>query len=299
MTPGRVGVLLRAMRPHQWVKNGFVLAPLAFAGPELARAGRLNVHVVVQVLMATLAYCLASSATYLLNDLHDVLADRAHPVKCKRPIASGELPQAAAWRAFAALLLVALGLAFAVKWTVAAICAGYFVMNVAYSKGLKRVAYVDALVISVGFLLRALAGGEAAQVHLSRWLIGFTALLALFLALGKRKHELLTSPTAHRAALQQYRIEHLNFALGGLAAATAITYFQYTQDPATVQRFHTDGLVWTVPFVLFGLWRFYTLLDDRETAQSPTERMLRDPIFVGDVVLGLVSIGWCLYGGAA
>ncbi len=296
--PARWRVLLQAMRPHQWVKNSFVLAPLLFAGPELSRQGKLTPGVVVAVVTATLAFCLASSATYLLNDLHDIAGDRAHPVKCNRPIASGALPIAAAWRAFAVLLTAALVLALTVKWTVAAICSGYFAMNVAYSKGLKRIAYVDALVISAGFLLRALAGGEAAAVHLSRWLIGCTALLALFLALGKRKHELLTSAVAHRAALQQYRIEHLNFALGVLATATAMTYFQYTRDPTTIQRFATDGLMWTVPFVLYGLWRFYQLLDDRDTAQSPTDRMLRDKLFLANAGAGLASIGWCLYGGA-
>ncbi|MBM4342290.1 MAG: decaprenyl-phosphate phosphoribosyltransferase [Deltaproteobacteria bacterium] len=292
-------VLLRAMRPHQWVKNTFVLAPLLFAGPQLLDRGAFGSEVVVRVAIATLAFCLGSSATYLLNDLHDVGADRAHPVKRLRPIASGELSMAQARAAFAAMLVAALALAFVVGPRVAAIQAGYFAMNLAYSKGLKRVAYLDAVVISCGFLLRALAGGEAAQVHLSGWLIACTVLLALFLALGKRKHELMTSDAEHRAALEFYRIEHLNFALGVLAALAAGAYALYTRDPATIARFGTDRLLFTLPFALFGLWRYYQLLDDHGTAHSPTERMLRDPIFLGNGILGAVAVLAVIYGLAA
>ncbi len=296
VNPARWVVLLRAMRPHQWVKNTFVLAPLLFAGPELLRRGELDADVVVRVGLAILAFCLGSSATYLLNDLHDVQADRAHPVKRLRPIAAGALPINQAWAAFAVLLVAALTLALAVGAQVAAIQGGYFAMNVAYSRGLKRIAYVDAVVISCGFLLRALAGGEAARVHLSAWLIACTVLLALFLALGKRKHELMTSDAEHRAALEHYRIEHLNFALGVLAALAAGAYALYARDPATIARFGTDRLLFTLPFALFGLWRFYQLLDDHTTAQSPTERMLRDPIFLGNGLLGGIAVVLVIYG---
>ncbi len=287
------------MRPHQWVKNTFVLAPLLFAGPDLLRKGELNGEVVLRVALAILAFCLGSSATYLLNDLHDVEADRAHPVKRLRPIAAGDLPVGHAWLAFGVLIAAALGLALVVEPRVAVIQAGYFAMNLAYSKGLKRIAYLDAVVISCGFLLRALAGGEAARVHLSSWLIACTVLLALFLALGKRKHELMTSDAEHRAALEHYRIEHLNFALGVLAALASGAYALYARDPATIARFGTDRLLLTLPFALFGLWRFYQLLDDHSTAQSPTERMLRDPIFLGNGLLGGVAVVLVIYGVAA
>ncbi|MSQ84696.1 MAG: hypothetical protein EXR77_17795 [Myxococcales bacterium] len=294
--PTQAAVAWRAMRPQQWIKNSFVLAPLMFAGPQLIEQGALTSGLVGQVLLAALAFCLASSATYLLNDLHDIAADRAHPVKCQRPIASGALPHRQAWAVFGALLATALGIGLAVRWTLAATLVGYLVINVAYSKGLKRIAYVDAVVISAGFLLRTVAGGEAARVHLSYWLIGSTMLLALFLALGKRKHELLTSDSGHRAALEQYRMEHLNFALGVLAALAAGSYALYTRDPGTIARFGTDKLLWTLPFVLFGLWRFYQLLDDHTTAQSPTDRMLRDPIFVANGLLTVTAMGVVIYG---
>jgi 4-hydroxybenzoate polyprenyltransferase len=289
--------LWRAMRPHQWVKNGFVLAPLAFAGPSLRSGGTLTAALVSQVLAAVLCFCLASSATYLLNDISDVEADRRHPVKRQRPIASGALQIGTAWRAFAVLLLVALSGAWLVRPSVAAIVGTYFCVNVLYSKGLKRIAYVDAVVIALGFLLRLLAGGEAAQVHLSRWLIGCTVLLALYLALGKRKHELLTSDDGHRSSLRHYRVEHLNFALGVLAAATAGAYLAYTLDRDTAARFHTDRLPWTTPFAVFGLLRFYQLVEDNTTAASPTDRMLRDRVFAVNLAAWACTVGVLIYGG--
>lgn len=288
--------LLREMRPHQWVKNVFVLIPAMFAGPLLLAQHRLDSALVTRVVTAAFAFSMASSATYLLNDIHDVDADRRHPVKAKRPIASGELSVRHAWTSFAALLIIALATSGWVGPSVAAIVALYFAMNVAYSKGLKRVAYVDAAVIALGFLLRLLAGGEAGHVHLSRWLIVCTVLLSLFLALGKRKHEVLTGHSGQRKALQTYRVEHLNFALGVLAAATSGAYLAYTLDPDTRQRFHTDYLPLTTPFGVFGLLRFYQLSDDLKNAASPTDRMLRDTVFVANAVVGAGVTVALIYG---
>ncbi len=292
----RMPALLRSMRPRQWVKNAFVLAPLVFAGPELLQTGRFTGGLLAQALLAAAAFCMASSATYLLNDLHDLQADRQHPIKRLRPIAAGELSEQRAWTAFGVLLVVALGGAAALELSLAGIVGLYFAINVAYSKGLKRIAYVDAAVIASGFLLRLLAGGEATGVHLSAWLIACTVLLALFLALGKRKHELLTSDAGHRSALQSYKLEHLNFALGVLAAATCGAYLSYTLDPTTRARFHTDWLPYTTPLPVFGLLRFYGLLDNRETAASPTDRMLGDPPILVAAGLWAAVIAFLIYG---
>ncbi len=272
--------LLREMRPHQWVKNVFVVAPLLFAGPMLREHGELTGAVTLRVLAGFAVFCLASSTTYILNDLHDLTADRAHPIKRHRPIASGALPERLAWAWFGAFLaLAAVGALYVGPWFAACVGA-YFAMNLAYSKGLKHVAWVDTAVIAFGFLLRILAGGEAASVQLSRWLVTCTVLLALFLALGKRKHELLTSDASHRVALSGYRASHLQIALWILALGTVAAYAGYTLDADTAQRFHTRLLPWTVPFPVLGLWRFSRLLDRPDTAHSPTERMLRDPLFV-------------------
>lgn len=292
----RASAVLREMRPHQWVKNVFVLAPLLFAGPHLRTTGALTVGLVLRVLAGCAVFCLASSATYLLNDLHDVEADRRHPVKRLRPIASGQLPERDAWLWFGVLLGIAgTGALWMGGWFAASVAA-YFAMNLAYSKGLKHVPWVDALVIALGFLLRILAGGEAASVQLSRWLVTCTVLLALFLALGKRKHELLTSDAAHRSALSGYRVGHVQIALWLLALGTAAAYAGYTLDPDTAQRFHTRLLPWTVPFPLLGLWRFATLLEHNDTAHSPTERMLRDPWFVLNLLAWGVTTLAMIYG---
>lgn len=291
----RVGAVVREMRPHQWVKNVFVLAPLVFAGPHLRTQGELTAALVLRVLAGCAVFCLASSATYLLNDLHDVEADRAHPVKRLRPIASGQLPEREAWLWFGLLLGVAGTGALWMGGWFAGTVAAYFTMNLAYSKGLKHVPWVDALVIALGFLLRILAGGEAASVQLSRWLVTCTVLLALFLALGKRKHELLTSDTTHRSALSGYRIRHVHLALWLLAVGTVVAYAGYTFDPETAQRFHTHLLPWTVPFPALGLWRFASLLNHTDTAHSPTERMLRDPWFVLNLLAWGVTIVAMIY----
>jgi decaprenyl-phosphate phosphoribosyltransferase len=293
------GALLREMRPQQWVKNAFVLAPAVFAGPALLAGGELTAARLLPVAAATIGYCLASSATYILNDISDVEADRRHPVKCKRPIASGELPVPLAWRAFGALLLLAAVLAVAAGGWVWACLLAYFAMNLAYSNGLKQVAYVDAVVISLGFVLRILAGGEAAGVHLSQWLIASTVLLSLFLALGKRHHELLTSPPGSRKSLDQYDIRHVRVLMWFLGVATPVVWLLYTLDPETMTRFATDKLWWTAPFPLVGLLRFARLASDASTAHSPTERMLKDPAFVANLLVWTALTGALLYPGLA
>ncbi len=295
--------LWQTMRPHQWVKNVFVIVPLIFGGPELLAQHKLTAVLVARVALAALCFCLASSATYVLNDLLDAEADRAHPVKRLRPIAAGLLTEARAKRWLVTLLLLDAMLTAAIAlWvgetgTVFALAiGGYFIQNLAYSLGLKRVAYVDAAIIATGFLLRVLAGAAAAPVAASHWMLACTALLAMFLALGKRKHEVLTSDVKHRANLKVYRLAHLNFALGLLALLTSAAYLLYTLDPDTVQRFHTARLPWTTPFGIFGLWRFSRLLDARDTAHSPTERMLHDPAFLLNLVAGALAVGLLIYG---
>jgi 4-hydroxybenzoate polyprenyltransferase len=294
--PLLIRAIWREARPHQWVKNAFVVAPLVFAGPELLRDHEVDASLLIRVVAGFVAFCLASSATYFMNDIHDLEADRGHPVKRMRPIAAGLLPIATAWRWFWGLLATA-GLLSLVSGPFFLACVlAYFLLNAAYSKGLKHVAYVDALVISGGFLLRVVAGGAAAQVSLSGWLIACMVLLSMFLALGKRKHELRTTGGSHRASLGLYRESHLNLALAALAVATTATYLGYTLDPGTAARFHTHLLPWTVPFPLFGLWRFMRLMDARDSVHSPTERMLRDLPFTVNLASWSVIVVVVIYG---
>jgi 4-hydroxybenzoate polyprenyltransferase len=290
-------ILLRAMRPGQWwMKNAFVLAPVMFALPERVAGGLAWSTVAVRGIAGFAVFCLISGATYLLNDLHDLEADRQHPTKRLRPLAAGELSEASARRAIVALFFVAALSALLLHWRFLVAVTAYFALNLAYSKGLKKVPWLDVGIIAAGFLLRIVAGGQAAQVPLSGWLILCTVLLAAFLGLGKRKHELSTSHTGHRAALAGYRSTHLTAALWVLALATSAAYAGYAVDPATARRFDTHALPWTIPFPLLGLSRFAVLLNRTDTAHSPTDRMLRDPLFLANLGLWAGLTFSCVYG---
>lgn len=273
---------VKTMRPHQWVKNVFVLAPVFFA-KDIFHADLL-----VRAFGAFGVFCLLASAVYTINDLVDVEADRAHPVKRFRPIASGRFPPSAAKVLAVALVVVSLaGAAVGPVWFLAT-AAGYFVLNLAYSFKLKKVAYIDVSCIAAGFVLRVVGGGFAAGIHVSWYLIACTALLALFLGFGKRRHELAQSArkgSKTRAALEAYTPRALNIALGITASATVLTYAAYTLDPKTEQFFQSEWLWLTTPFTMFGVIRFLQLMAGRPKAESPTQEMLRDTLFVLNLVV--------------
>ncbi len=287
------GGILRAMRPHQWVKNLFVLTPIMFAR-EL-----FHLPSVLRALAGFLAFCFAASAVYLLNDITDLEADRAHPVKRLRPIASGSVPVLVAQRTAIALVVLALGGGYLLDPMFAAITLGYLVQNVLYTQWLKRIPYVDVLSIAVGFELRVLAGAAAAQVVASTYLLVVTFLLALFLGLGKRMHELRQGESAHkqRAVLKGYRKGPVTVMMVLAALATVSTYAVYTLEPSTRQFFGTDRLVWTTPFTLIGVLRFLALVRGSAHAESPTEEMLRDVPFLANLALWTASIFFVIYVG--
>jgi len=283
--------LLRTIRPHQWVKNLFVLAPLVFA-KEL-----LHVPTTLRALAGFALFCLASSAVYILNDLTDVLVDRAHPVKCRRPIASGAVPERAARIAAAALAIVAVAGGLSLNPLFSAAIVGYLVLNLAYSVRLKRIAYVDVMCITTGFELRVLGGAAAALVHPSLYLVVITFLLATFLGFGKRMHELMQGEQGRkqRSVLQAYDERTLTGLLYLMATATVATYVVYTLDPSTREAFGTDYLAVTAPMPLFGVLRFLHLVRRRHVAESPTEDMLRDRMFLANLGLWTVSVVLVIY----
>jgi decaprenyl-phosphate phosphoribosyltransferase len=265
--------IVKSIRPHQWVKNLFVLVPAVFA-KEL-----FDPTTGTRVFVGFAAFCLASSAVYLVNDLADIEADRAHPKKRFRPIASGQISPRTASIAAIILGLTALGASIFLGVRFSAAIGSYLLLNAAYGVKLKHVPYVDVTCISTGFFLRVLAGAYAAQVPASKYLLLVTFLLALFLALGKRMHELTSSAAAHkhRSVLKLYDKRPLTFFLFGTAAATVGIYIAYSIDPDTRAFFGTDSLVWTTAFALFGVGRFIFLVRNRPDSESPTEEMLRDP----------------------
>lgn len=292
-SPAMVRGLVRMMRPQQWVKNIFVLAPVVYA-QELFDTRR-----VLGALAGVACFCLLASSVYVLNDLIDVEADRAHPVKKNRPIASGEVSEGIAKVALVVLAGGALSGAWLVDPLFLAAAGGYLVNNVAYSFGLKRVAYVDVISIAVGFELRVLAGAFAADVPPSVYMLVVTFLLATFLGLGKRMHELVLQETSgsssSRKVLQQYSKGAVSVLLWVTGMATVAAYVIYTLDPHTRAHFGTDFLVATSVFALIGVLRFMHLVRSRPDAESPTEEMLRDVPFLVTGVLGVAALIAIIY----
>jgi len=296
--------LVKTVRPHQWVKNLFVLAPMFFhkdvflstsAGPAL------NLRVTGQALAATFVFCLLAGAVYTINDVADVEADRAHPVKRERPIASGVVPEGMAWALAALLVVVSIGVSFLLNWRFGAVVCAYFVENLLYTFKLKKIAYVDVCLIAFGFVLRVFAGGLATDVRVSWYMLACTALLALFLGFGKRRHEIASGENAgkQRAALDAYSPVALNVALALTGGATFVTYIAYTLDPATTAFFNSRWLWLTTPFTLFGILRFLFLVSGRAgrglKSESPTQEMLRDVPFVLNLVLWMVVVVAIVY----
>jgi decaprenyl-phosphate phosphoribosyltransferase len=285
--------LIKTLRPRQWVKNSFVAAPLFFS------LRLLDGQSVVRTVAAVALFSLISGCVYVLNDLVDVEADREHPKKRERPIASGALPVGVARTFLAVTVPVAVGLSLLLQPMFCAVLGAYFVLNVAYSFRLKHVAYLDVLLIALFFILRELAGAYAIEVPASPWVIGCTFLLALFLGFGKRSHEMATSSDAgkQRAALEGYHFESLRWILYVLAAAVIFTYAMYCRSPHTVQQFGTNALVYIVPVPAVAIFRFITLATTRKDAESPTDAMLKDPVFMAAIVLYVVATGAVLYWG--
>lgn len=291
------------MRPYQWSKNLFVLAALVFAaGARREEGGTLAREHWLPSLCAFAAFCLCSSAVYLLNDVLDVEKDRAHPEKRKRPIAAGELSISAALVAAALCFSSGLALAFARAGgePAVAILAGYGALNVAYSLHLKRIVLVDAFCIAGGFLLRLGAGGVAAEVTVSRWAFLCTLFLALFLALNKRRAELALlgdGSASTRPSLQHYTVPFLDQMVSVLAACTIVAYTMYTVDPDTAQKFGGgEALFWSVPFVAFGIGRYMVLVQSGKGGENPARILLGgDGWFLINTLLWAAVTGYALF----
>jgi 4-hydroxybenzoate polyprenyltransferase len=298
-----VSGLVKSLRPHQWVKNLFVMAPMFFGKDvfvQVAGVPALNLIVTGRAVAATAVFCLLAGAVYTINDLVDVEADRVHPVKRFRPIASGVVPEQVAKAMAIALVVVSLGTAWLIDWRFAGVALLYFAENLAYTFRLKKVAFLDVGLIAFGFVLRVAAGGLATGIRPSGYMIACTALLALFLGFGKRRHELAGENAAkQRAALEAYTPASLNAALALAGGATIVTYVAYTLDSATRAFFRSDFLWLTAPFTVFGILRFLFLVSGRGgrglKSESPTQEMLRDVPFVLNLVVWVLVIVAIIY----
>lgn len=281
--------LLKTLRPRQWVKNLFVLAPLVFAKNLFQPAVLMN------AVAAFFTFSFLAGAIYTINDLVDAEADRRHPTKRHRPIAAGIVPPGVAKVTAVVLVVGALSGAVAIGLGVALCAFAYLVNNLAYSLRIKHVPYLDVVSIALGFVLRVVAGSYAVStpthpVRPSFYLIACTALLALFLGFGKRRHELKVNAAKARAALEAYSPRTLDVALYALGLITVAVYVMYTLDPATMAFFRTRYLWLTTPFVINGIVMFIRLVRDDRSLDSPTDEMLRNVPFVLNLVLWAATI---------
>jgi len=276
--------LVVSLRPRQWVKNLFVFAGLVFSQ-------RLFTDSVWPALGAFAIFCALSGAIYLLNDVADRDKDRLHPRKRERPIASGLLRVPVALASALVLVMAGLAAAAALSPPFAAVALAYVGLLSLYSVTLKHVVIVDVLTVAIGFVLRAVGGALAIGVDISGWLLICTILIALFLALGKRRHEYLTlegEAARHRPILAEYSAGLLDQMIAVVTASTVTAYALYTMSPETVAKFQTQLLPATLPFVLYGIFRYLYLLYRRQLGGNPSE------LFLNDRALLLNTIGWIL-----
>jgi 4-hydroxybenzoate polyprenyltransferase len=286
-----IGALVRLLRPWQWTKNLIALAGIVFAhrlgAPDDAR----------RALLATVVLCLLSSAGYVVNDLRDRERDRLHPRKQNRPIASGRVSPATA--TVLAILLAAGGLALAraLGPQLALVALAYFALSLLYSFLLKRIVLLDVITIALGFVLRAVAGVAALQPppQLSPWLLVCTFFLALFLAVGKRRHERLTlseEAARHRVTLTEYSPQLLDQLVPVVTGSTILAYAIYTISPATAEHAPSTRMVLTIPFVTYGIFRYLYLVYHKGKGGAPSELLLRDaPLLIDIALWGLVVVG--------
>jgi 4-hydroxybenzoate polyprenyltransferase len=287
--------LIRLMRPHQWIKNGFVFIGLVF-GHRWE-----DERLVGEVLALFAAFCLVSSAVYVLNDIADRDADRVHPVKRFRPLARGEVSVGSAAALCIALALSGLAVTAAVSLAAFLIAAGYVLLNLAYSAGLKHVAILDVFVIAGGFMLRILAGTAGIGIPPSKWLLLCGLMLTLFLGFCKRHAELLavtdagnSSGATGRAALEGYSKALLDRLIAVSVAGAAIGYALYTVDPDTIVVHGTERLILTLPFVLYGLFRYLQVVYSKGGGADPAWEMLHDPHLIAATAGWLGATGWLL-----
>lgn len=284
--------LIETLRPQQWVKNGFIFAALIFS-QSLTRWDRCR-----QVLLAALVFCLVSSATYVLNDILDVSEDRHHPAKKLRPIASGRISPVTAGIVGAILGGVGLIAAWRLDTSFFGIVVAYLAINALYSTFLKRIVLLDVFIVASGFLIRVIAGGLVIRVAISPWLIVCTTLLALFIALSKRRHELVLlgdRASDHRAILADYTPYFLDQLISIVTASTVVSYALYTLSPDVQSKFPGKRLEMTIPFVLFGIFRYLHLIHHGEQGGNPTRSLFTDPVLLSVVLFWAASVILIIY----
>jgi len=283
--------IFKSLRPQQWIKNFFIFAPLVFS------QNILNRPLLLKTVAAFAAFCLISSAHYIFNDLRDLEEDRRHPLKSRRPLASGRLKKGPAVAALVLIGAAGVAVAAALGLPFLLLAVGYLVLQTAYSLWLKHVVILDVFVIAAGFLIRVVAGGVAIKVEISSWLLICTSLLALFLAMGKRRYELVLldkDAASHRPILREYNTYLLDQMISVVTASTLLAYCLYTISAETVVKFGTRHLIFTVPFVLYGIFRYLYLIHQRAEGGTPESLIIRDKPLLVDIFLWVLAAAMIL-----
>ncbi len=285
-----IPAILRLLRAKQWVKNTFVVAPLFFT-PDKASAANLSA-----VLIGFAAFCMVSSAVYCLNDFRDRDADRNHPEKRTRPIAAGAVTPAAALALMSGLLVGGMGLAAWQVPVILPVLGAYFAINIAYSLYLKSIAVIDVLIVAFGFVLRVQAGAMLIDVEPSAWILIVTGLLALFIALAKRRDDIIRDMDAgHRKSLSGYSRQFLDGSLMAVLATLLVSYLIFTTDQAVMSRLGSDKLYFTGPFVIAGLLRYLQLTIVYERSGAPTDLIYKDRGLLLSIAGWLLTFAFILY----
>jgi 4-hydroxybenzoate polyprenyltransferase len=285
-------LILESMRPKQWAKNLFLFAGIIFA------LKLLEIELLFKVIAAFACFCGVSGSVYILNDILDCEKDKTHPEKCKRPIASGRLQIKVALIAFVVVLVISLLLSLMLGSHFFIVSIVYFVINVFYSFYLKNIAILDVFTIAIGFVLRAIAGAIVISVEISPWLLICTMFLSLFLALCKRRNEIVTmenNATAHRFVLKNYTPELLDQWISIMTPSTLMAYVLYTISPNVQQKFHTEHLIYTIPFVLFGIFRYLYLVHKKNLGGIPEVIILTDIPMIINMFLWVCAVLIILY----
>lgn len=291
--PSRILHSLELLRPRQWLKNMFVLAPLIFSH-ELFHAGPA-----VDAFLAFAGFCLVASTGYIVNDIVDREADRAHPVKRNRPLASGAIPLAHALGTMFVTITGAALIAFALPAAYAISVALYLTMNLAYSFALKHVMLLDVFIIAAGFMLRVLSGAFAIDVAVSSWIVLCTLFISLFLGFAKRRGEIVlmqqSGGASERRVLDMYSVTFIDQMLTITGAGAVIAYALYTVAPRTIQIFGTENMIYTTIFVLYGIFRYLHLIHTSPAGDNPTATVTSDPTIITVVLLWISACVLLIY----
>ncbi len=281
--------IFKSLRPGQWVKNFFIFLPLLFSKKIF------NFEDALSAVFAFFIFSLFSGSVYLFNDILDYQKDRLHPYKRKRPIAAGKLSLTSAWFASFVILLLGVCSSSLINLNFTNICLVYFALNIAYSLKLKKIVIIDVLCIAAGFVLRVAAGSAVISVSASHWLLMCAFLISIFIGFCKRRAEITSlneSANSHREVLEEYSTDFLDQMIMISTSATVMSYALYTMSAETVEKFQTENLIYTVPFVLYGIFRYLYIIHKKKLGMSPTEALLKDyPIII-------CVIAWLFLSGA-